>query len=52
MCALPGVSRARWYRSRASPPTPDRDLELRYAIQRIALEFPSYGLAAHVGSTG
>jgi transposase InsO family protein len=25
------------------PPKPDRDLELRDAIQRIALEFPSYG---------
>jgi putative transposase len=43
MCALAGVSRASLYRFRPGPPRPDRDLELRDAIQRIALEFPSYG---------
>ena len=43
MCALAGVSRAGFYRFRPGSPKPDRDLELRDAIQRIALEFPSYG---------
>ncbi len=43
MCALAGVSRAGFYRFRPGPPGPDRDLELRDAIQRVALEFPSYG---------
>ncbi len=43
MCALAGVSWASLYRFRPGPPKPDRDLELRDAIQRIALEFPSYG---------
>jgi len=43
MCALAGVSRAGLYRYRPGPPGPDPDMELRDAIQRIALEFPSYG---------
>ena len=43
MCALAGVSRASFYRFRPGSPRPDPDLELRDAIQRIALEFPSYG---------
>jgi putative transposase len=43
MCALAGVSRASSYRFRPSPPKPDHDLELRDAMQRIAVEFPSYG---------
>jgi putative transposase len=43
MCALAGVSLASLYRFRPGPPKPDRGLELRDAIQRIALEFPSYG---------
>jgi len=43
MCALAGVSRASLYRFLPSPPKPDRDLELRDAMQRIAVEFPSYG---------
>jgi transposase InsO family protein len=37
------VGRASFYRFRPGPPKPDRDLKLRDAIQRIALEFPSYG---------
>jgi len=40
-CALAGVSRAGFYRLPPGPPRPD--LELRDALQRIALEFPSYG---------
>jgi transposase InsO family protein len=43
MCALAGVSRAGFYRFRPGPPRPDPALELRDAIQRIALEFASYG---------
>ena len=42
MCDLAGVSRAGFYRF---PPAGrgEEDLELRDAMQRIALEFPSYG---------
>ena len=43
MCTLAGVSRAGFYRFPSGPLGPDADLELRDAIQRIALEFPSYG---------
>jgi putative transposase len=43
MCELAGVSRAGLYRYRPGPPGPDPDMSLRDAIQRIALEFPSYG---------
>ncbi len=44
MCALGGVSRAGFYRSRRSAdPAADADMELRDAIQGVALEFPSYG---------
>jgi transposase InsO family protein len=37
------VSRAGFYRSLCRTPAEKSDLELRDAIQRIALEFPSYG---------
>jgi transposase InsO family protein len=37
------VSRAGFYRRWCEVPGPNRDVELRNAIQRIALEFPSYG---------
>ena len=44
MVKLGGLSRASFYRfggdSRAEP---DRDMDLRDAIQRVALEWPSYG---------
>jgi len=43
MCALARVSRAGFYRFPSRAPGADRDLELRDALQRIALEFPSYG---------
>jgi transposase InsO family protein len=43
MCGLASVSRAGFYRFPASPPEANPDMELRDAIQRIALEFPSYG---------
>ncbi len=42
-CQLAGVSRAGLYRYRPGPPGPDPDMALRDALQRIALEFPSYG---------
>jgi len=44
MVELGGVSRASFYRFGAgSRLRPDRDMDLRDAIQRIALEWPSYG---------
>lgn len=43
MCTLARVSRAGFYRLPPDPPRPDPDLELRDALQRIALQFPSYG---------
>ena len=44
MAELAGVSRASFYRyDEAGAPPPDRDMDLRDAIQRIALEWPSYG---------
>ena len=44
MVKLAGVSRAGFYRfDREARSGPDPDMELRDAIQRIALEWPSYG---------
>ena len=44
MVELGGVSRASFYRyDEDGAPEPDRDMDLRDAIQRIALEWPSYG---------
>jgi transposase InsO family protein len=44
MVKLAGVSRAGFYRfAEDAGPGPDRDMELRDAMQRIALEWPSYG---------
>jgi transposase InsO family protein len=43
MCHLARLSRAGFYRFRTTPEVGDRDLDLRDAIQRIALEFPCYG---------
>ena len=43
MCGLGHVSRSGFYRFVNAPPPSDADIELRDAIQRIALEFPSYG---------
>jgi hypothetical protein len=40
---LAHVSRAGYYRRQDAPPAVDPDLDLRDKIQRIALEFPSYG---------
>ncbi len=43
MCALAQVCRAGFYRFPSAGPGGDADVQLRDAIQRIALEFPSYG---------
>ena len=44
MAELGGVSRRGFYRFSSAPETAaDRDMDLRDAIQRIALEWPSYG---------
>lgn len=43
LCRLAHVSRAGYYRWLEAPPAVDHDLDLRDEIQRIALEFPSYG---------
>jgi putative transposase len=43
MCVLSQVSRAGFYRARHRQPAWDGDLPLRDALQRVALEFPSYG---------
>ncbi len=42
-CGLSKVSRAGYYRFLTTPQAGDADLDLRDAIQRIALEFPCYG---------
>ena len=56
MCALGRVSRAGFYRSRLSTePGAEADMDLRDQIQRIALEFPSYGrprMTAELGRRG
>ena len=43
MCALAGVSRKGFYRFNPERVIDDRDIDLRDAIQHIALEMPSYG---------
>lgn len=43
LCRLAQVSRAGYYRWQNAPPVVDPELDLRDEIQRIALEFPSYG---------
>jgi putative transposase len=43
MVKLGRVSRSGFYRFQDAEPSPDRDMDLRDAMQRIALEWPSYG---------
>jgi hypothetical protein len=43
LCRLAHVSRAGYYRWQSAPPAIYGNLDLRDEIQRIALEFPSYG---------
>jgi hypothetical protein len=46
MVELGRVSRSSFYRFHAAPAAvQDRDMDLRDAIQRIALQWPSYGRA-------
>jgi putative transposase len=43
MMKLGRVSRSGFYRFQRAVPSPDRDMDLRDAIQLIAVEWPSYG---------
>jgi hypothetical protein len=43
LCRLGKVSRAGFYRWQKASPSVDRDLDIRDAMQKIALEFPYYG---------
>ena len=43
MVKLGRVSRSGFYRFEDTEPDPDRDMDLRDAIQKIAVEWPSYG---------
>jgi len=43
MVKLGRISRSGFYRLNSAEPGPDRDMELRDAIQRITVEWPSYG---------
>jgi putative transposase len=43
MCQAAGVSRAGYYRSQLGSEVGDPDMELRDEIQKIAVEWPSYG---------
>jgi len=43
MVKLGRVSRSGFYRFENTEPDPDRDMDLRDAIQKIAVEWPSYG---------
>ena len=55
MCELGKVSRATFYRFDSTRQRLDRDVDLRDEIQRIALEYPSYGrprITAELNSRG
>jgi len=55
MCELGKVSRATFYRFDSARQRRDRDVDLRDEIQRIALEYPSYGrprITAELNSRG
>lgn len=43
MCALASASRAGFYRLNDRPEVLDDDMELRDAVQKVALEWPAYG---------
>jgi len=43
LCQMTGISRASYYRWRVPPPSIPVEMELRDAMQQIALEFPAYG---------
>ena len=43
LCQVAGVSRAGYYRFQPRVQASEADMDLRSAIQQIALEWPSYG---------
>ena len=43
LCAMMGLSRASYYRCLVPPPECAVEMELRDAMQKVALQFPSYG---------
>ena len=43
MCALAQLSRAGYHRFLTTPAAGDKDIDVRDARQRMALEFPAYG---------
>jgi putative transposase len=43
LCQMTGLSRASYYRWRVPPPSFPVEMELRDAMQQVALEFPAYG---------
>jgi putative transposase len=43
LCQMTGISRAGYYRWRVPPPSFPVEMELRDAMQQIALQFPAYG---------
>jgi transposase InsO family protein len=43
LCALAGLNRAGFYRSRLPQPGSPGDMEVRDEVQKIGLESPSYG---------
>ena len=43
LCAMTGLSRASYYRWRVPPVSYPVEMELRDAMQRVALQFPAYG---------
>ena len=43
LCQMTGISRASYYRWRVPPPSFPVEMELRDAMQQVALEFPAYG---------
>jgi putative transposase len=43
LCQAAGVSRAGYYRFLLRPQLPEADMDLRSAIQQIALQWPAYG---------
>ena len=49
MCQLGGISRSGFYRMGSRSEAVDRDVELRDAIQRIAVEFPQLWSASNHG---
>jgi putative transposase len=43
LCQMTGISRAGYYRWHVPPPSFPVEMELRDALQQVALEFPAYG---------